>query len=97
MNDIICDAINNREIIQFYYDGGVRVVEPFCYGESTKGNLVLRGYQIEGYSTSGSPVGWKLYRESEMINIQLTGRNFTEIRPYYNPNDKGMDRIICNV
>lgn len=93
----ICKAIKNREIIQFYYDGGIRIVEPFCYGENSKGNLVLSGYQIGGYSSSGDPVGWRLFRKDRMQDISLVGRKFIQIRPRYNPNDKRMKKIICNV
>jgi hypothetical protein len=94
---VICDAINNRDVLSFYYDGGIRIVEPFCYGISTAGNPVLRGYQIDGYSSSGNPIGWKLFKVSEMSDISLTGNKFTDIRPHYNPTDKSMYRIICNV
>lgn len=97
MNFDICDAIKNRQVIQFYYDGGTRIVEPFCFGENSKGNLVLRGFQIGGYSSSGQSEAWKLFKVSDMSNISLEGHNFNQIRPFYNPNDKGMIRIICNV
>lgn len=97
MTFIVCDAINNREVIQFYYDGGMREVEPFCFGENSKGNCVLRGFQISGYSSSGKSVGWKLFKVDDMSNFSLIGRKFTKIRQDYNPNDKGMIRIICNV
>jgi hypothetical protein len=61
------------------------------------GNEVLRGYQIEGYSESGKPVGWKLYDVNEMRNIQITEYNFRQNRPHYNPADKGMRVVHCNV
>jgi len=93
----ICNAIKNREIIQFYYDGGIRIVEPFCCGVNKKGNLVLRGYQIGGYSSSGNPIGWKLFKVDEMYNVSTTGLKFDGLRPGYNPNDKGMVKIICNI
>lgn len=93
----ICEAIEGRDVIQFQYDGGLRIVEPFCYGESSKGNLVLRGFQIDGFSSSGASTGWKLFKKDEMHDISLYGIKFTQIRPHYNPNDKGMVRIICNV
>jgi hypothetical protein len=93
----ICAAIRNREVIEFYYDGAIRVVEPFCYGENSKGNYVLRAYQVGGYSSSGEPLGWRLYREDKMTNITSTGRRFSPNRSDYNPNDKDMVRIICNV
>jgi len=37
MNYDLCDAIKNKEIIQFFYNGDMRVVELFCYGENAKG------------------------------------------------------------
>jgi len=97
MNKIICDAISKREIIQFYYDGGIRVVEPHCHGISTAGNEVLRGYQIEGFSESGNPVGWKLFDISKISSITSTGKTFAQNRPSYNPNDKAMKTVHCNV
>jgi len=50
MNLEICAAIRTRSVIQFYYDGGLRTVEPHCHGVSKDGNELLRGYQTGGYS-----------------------------------------------
>ena len=93
----ICNAIRNKEIIQFYYDGGIRIVEPFCYGKNHKGNMVLSGFQVDGYSSSGKAEGWKLFKIEEMKDISLTGKKFELIRPFYNPNDTRMSIIICKV
>lgn len=38
MNQDICRAIDNRNLISFNYDGGSRKVEPHCYGRGKKGN-----------------------------------------------------------
>lgn len=97
MNSDICNAIRNKDIISFNYDGGIRIVEPYCYGVSTAGNLVLRCFQIDGYSLSGKPMGWKLFKIGEMSSISLTEKKIFNIRSGYNPNDKGMIRIICNI
>lgn len=97
MNKMICDAISKREIIQFFYDGGLRIVEPHCHGISTAGNEVLRGYQSEGFSESGKPVEWKLFDVSKISSLSNTGKIFTQNRPYYNPQDKGMKIIHCHV
>lgn len=97
MNSIICNAIKNKQVLEFYYDGGIRVVEPFCYGISTAGNEVLRGFQIEGYSNSGNSFGWKLFKIDEMTSIRNKNMNFSGQRPYYNPNDKSMTEIFCCV
>lgn len=97
MNTTICSAIRSKQIITFYYDGGERSVEPFCYGVSSAGNEVLRGFQIGGYSESGNPVGWKLFRVDEISRIVLTNNTFQGNRPFYNPNDKAMTTIYCHV
>jgi len=97
LNTTICSAIRSKQVITFYYDGGERVVEPFCYGISSSGNELLRGFQVGGYSKSGKPFSWKLFRVDEISRISLTNETFQEIRPNYNPNDKGMKTIYCHI
>ena len=36
MNQEIIEAIENKNLVEFYYDGELRVVEPHCYGLSKK-------------------------------------------------------------
>lgn len=45
---MICEAIRLRVLAQFRYDGEPRIVEPYCFGLSSKGNRVLRAYQTRG-------------------------------------------------
>lgn len=97
MNTNICAAIAKRAVIQFYYDGGTRTVEPHCHGTSRSGNEVLRGYQIAGHSESGNSVEWKLYDASKISSLVDTGKTFLDNRPGYNPSDKGMSSIHCHV
>lgn len=49
--DLLCQAITDKHLVQFKYDGRSRIVEPFCCGISTAGNYVLRGFQIRGSDT----------------------------------------------
>ncbi len=97
MNELIKNAIEHKRLLRFYYDDGLRVVEPFCYGLSSAGHQVLRAYQVAGYSKSGPPVGWRLYKLSDMKNIALADERFEIIRPGYNPNDSGMTQIYSRV
>ena len=94
----ICSAIKSKNVIKFYYNGGTRVVEPFCYGvHKTTENEVLRGYQMGGYSEAGETVGWKLFRAEEISKLIITNDTFSGARPNYNPNDKAMKPIYCFV
>jgi len=94
----ICTAIDSKKVLSFYYNGGTRFVESFCYGiHRSTGNEVLRGYQIGGYSESEESVGWKLFRVDEISKLTITGKDFKGVREHYNPNDRIMKKIICRI
>ncbi|MFH1646825.1 MAG: hypothetical protein ABID71_03910 [Chloroflexota bacterium] len=92
-------AIRSRRVIEFYYHGGYRTVEPFCLGVVMPGadNESLICYQTGGYSELREVVGWKLYRASEMENIEITRQEFGGDRPGYDPEGIDMAKIICRV
>lgn len=86
MNQTIIDAIRNRRVINFTYDGERRSAEPHCYGIDTKGHEALRAWQRNK--------GWRLFHLSEIRQLSVDAATFTGPRPGYNPNDKHMQRII---
>jgi len=92
MSKVITDAIKNKQVIEFYYDGGPRTVEPHCFGTTTAGNPGLRGYQTAGYSSSGS-LGWKMFDMSKASGIKTSGNTFSGPRPGYKRGDRGMSSI----
>jgi hypothetical protein len=84
--------------MSFYYRGGIRFVEPFCYGlHKGSGNEVLRGYQVGGFSEFGEPFGWKLYPVDEISKLVITDDNFRGDRKNYDPDDPMMRKIICKI
>lgn len=96
MNREIVDAIENQSVIEFYYDGELRVVEPHCYGVTTAGNEGLRAFQIDGYSSTGK-LGWKMYDLGRADDITITENQFDEPRPGYQSGDKGMLKIYAEL
>jgi len=92
----ICEVIKNRNVIQFIYEDELRIVEPYCHGETRNLVNALRAYQIGGYSSTGV-LGWKMFDLSKAQNIQSTGEQFTNIRNGYKRADKNMVRIFCQV
>lgn len=96
MNIQIVDAIENRNIIEFNYEGELRVVEPHCYGETTARNEGLRAYQIDGYSSTGK-FGWKMYDLGKADDIITTEQTFDGPREGYKRGDKGMSRIYAEL
>lgn len=97
MNSAICEAIRHRQVIQFNYSGSLRAVEPHCHGFSTAGREVLRAYQTDGSSRSGSPVGWKLFEVSKISGVRSTGQTFAVSRPGYDRQDDHMASVHCCV
>ena len=96
----VCSAIKSRRVIEFYYHSGFRTVEPFCLGVTMPGeadNVSLLCYQVGGYSEYGEPVGWKLFRASEMEDLEITGERFSGDRTGYNPDNLEMTTIYCCV
>lgn len=90
-------AIANRRVVSFNYDGLLREVDPFLLGETTSGNLVLRGYQTGGSSRSGLVPGWHLFSLSKIDSITVEQFGFEVARPSYSPFDKAMRRICVRV
>ena len=100
--DEIKNSITNRNIATIYYNGndnggkGLRVIEPFCYGTSKRGNKVIRAWEREGASHTAKigdqPLpGWRLFRVDRIGSYSVDPREtFNEPRPNYNPEDKGM-------
>ncbi len=96
MNSQICEAIRNMKLIEFYYNGGIRTIEPHCHGVTTAGNEGLRGYQVDGYSESGN-LGWKMFDLGNASSIQILDEAFDGPRPGYRKGDRGMSQIYCEL
>lgn len=93
----VCSAIHDRAVVEFNYDGGLRIVEPHAHGNSTAGHEVVRGYQTEGYSRSGKPEGWRLFDVPKIEGLRQTGDRFLQDRPSYSPDDRQMKSVHCHV
>lgn len=97
MNTAICDAIRDGEIIEFEYEGMVKIVEPFCYGVGINEQELLRGYVIGGFSdVLNQEYSWKLFDVSHMGTIQFIGKKFHTIRAGYDKEDKDMKTTYCS-
>jgi hypothetical protein len=94
MKNTISQAIRDRRILTFTYDGYSRTVEPHCHGITTAGNEAIRCYQTAGGSSSGTVPGWHMMTVSKIIGLTVSPSVFAGPRPGYNRNDKNMSTII---
>jgi predicted DNA-binding transcriptional regulator YafY len=97
MNEKIVEAINEKRIIAFYYDGGYRTVEPYVYGMSGAGHEVLRAYQLGGHSDSEAHEGWKLFKTSRIKNLVETPEFFKELRSDFKKEDPAIKEIFAEI
>lgn len=95
--NVLCVAIAQRRLLEFYYQGHFRIVAPYCHGVSKRGAEALRGVQLRGTSSSGGFGFGKLWRVGEMSKIQMIDETFLANDPNYNADDTAMVRIHCRV
>jgi predicted DNA-binding transcriptional regulator YafY len=96
MNSEIATAIYKRRLLQFYYEPGDRIVEPYAYGLGDGGRELLRAYQRAGRGHPGDE-GWKLFRVDEMQDAVILEDGFEEPRIGYMRNDPCMTKIYAEV
>ncbi|MCW5829636.1 MAG: WYL domain-containing protein [Deltaproteobacteria bacterium] len=97
MNSLITDAVRERRVLTFTYDGFERQVEPYTYGKLTTGYEGLRAFQTGGGSRSGNQPMWRLFHVNRIRGLALTEDRFTNPRPDYNPQDSDFRTIWAGV
>lgn len=97
MKNIIKEAIANKQLLEFVYKDEQRIVEPYTFGITTKGNDVLSGYQVDGESTSSDELGWRLFTLDKIGDLKLLDNTFSGDRDEYNPNDSRMSHIYITI
>lgn len=95
--DVLAQAIEERRVVTFTYDGFLRVVEPFLLGTTTAGRPALRGYQTKGGSRSGTVPGWHLFSLGKIVGLATCQKRFSGVRDGYTPSDKGMQAIGAHI
>ena len=79
IHQLLCDAINNRRLIEFQYKECRRVAEPHDYG-MTKSVKKLLAYQIEGESDSGDLPDWRWAKVDEINRVRMLDKVFAGAR-----------------
>ena len=78
--DVLAQAIEERRVVTFTYDGFLRVVEPFLLGTTTAGRSALRAYQTAGGSRSGTVPGWHLFSLGKIVGLATCQKRFSGVR-----------------
>jgi len=94
---VICDAIQNMNLLQFQYHGHLRIVLPGTYGIDEKGQRTLRAYQVKGSSSSGRIPDWRIFHESGISSLTVLAEKFSQKPPEYVRGDKLFSTILCQL
>lgn len=86
----IGDAIQHRSLIRLCYDGETRIVAPYLYGRSVKGNMILSGFQVRNLTEPSTRPAWRTFDEQGITELDLLDEPFRP-RGDYNPNDRNFD------
>lgn len=102
---LIIFAINKNIKIDFYYEDsvggssvlkGFREVSPVALGiHTTTGNMVFRGYLMDGVSKSKKVPKWRLFRVDRVMAIKINySRQVARFNELYRPNDKHIGSML---
>lgn len=80
---ILNKALDQKFLVKFNYDACQRLVEPHLLGETNKGNLILKAYQIAGTVKRGKVPCWNSFTVGKIKNLELVETSF-EKRPSLN-------------
>ncbi|HKQ13030.1 MAG TPA: hypothetical protein VJT80_06315 [Steroidobacteraceae bacterium] len=93
MQDLICQAIREKRLLELYYEGQARRVAPHIYGIDAAGEELLSCYQVWG---DGAPAGWLELRLTDISQLKLTSKRFAP-RPENQRRDAVIARVFCQV
>ena len=93
MQDVICQAIREKLLLELHYDGQSRRVAPHIYGIDSAGDELLSCYQVWG---DGAPAGWLALRLADISQLQLTSKRFAP-GPEHQRREELIARVFCQV
>lgn len=96
LNQII-EAIENRKLLEFTYDGYFRIVEPHATGISRTGKETLAAFQIDGESNRVQVPDWGQFSIAKIQNLNILEDEFTGTRPGYKRGDSRMNEIFAEL
>jgi hypothetical protein len=96
--EVICDAIRNKRLIEFHYEGHLRIVEPQILGKNKTGNMILSAWQVGGHTESGSRLPWRDYQIVKFSKLKVLEEKFDGPRPgYVKGGGKKFMRVFCEL
>lgn len=87
----MCQAIEDRRLLRFAYNGRTRLVVPCAHGVLDTGNEALRAHEV------AAPRLGKLFLLASMVDADLLRQGFDAPPPGYRRGDSAMAWIHCQL
>lgn len=95
VDKVVCQAIQERRIVEFSLHGLLRIAEVHLYG-THKGTPQMLVYQVGGASKSGGLPHWRRVALEDVSGLRLLDERFTETR-LSEPRPAGWDGVFMVV
>lgn len=96
MERLIIQAIENKQLIELYYHGLLRIAEPHIYG-ITNGIRQVLVYQTGGQSSNGGLPNWRRFDLNQMTRLVVLAQPFPGRRPIPSGRHSSWDSRIAIV
>ena len=87
----ICNAIRDRTLLSFEYEGARRTVEPYAHGSDGWRRALLLAFQVEG----GRSTGWRFFHVAKMRAVAPEARACAAHRDEFLRDDPTFSSIHC--
>ena len=95
-HDLLIQAIKEKRLIRFLYNGKRRIAEPHDYGIQ-KGSTKLLSYQIGGESTTGGLPDWRSVDVPKISKLELLEEHFAGNREVPSGQHRGWETVFARV
>jgi hypothetical protein len=96
VDEQLCQAICERRLVSFTYDGCARTAEPHDFGIIGREKKLFY-YQVGGTSRSGRPLGWRWAVVGKISGLRVLDTHFPGPRPAPSGRHQRWDRLIASV
>ena len=86
IEDMLRKAVRGKNLVEFDYEGGSKVLEPHMVAHNMQGHILLSGWFVRGDSKFGEE-GWQDYMLAGISKLRILPETFEKARFGYNPLD----------
>ena len=86
IEDLLRIAVLGKNLVEFSYEGGTKVIEPHMVAHNMQGHVLLHGWFVRG-DRKFNEEGWQDYMLGGISKLKILSECFPQARFGYNPMD----------